>query len=58
MQESVFELNYSARPAQQPGKLGFGLWWVKTLLARMGGRISIDNNGGSGATFILRFPLD
>ncbi|KAA3647716.1 MAG: GAF domain-containing protein [Chloroflexi bacterium] len=58
MQDNVFELSYSGRTTQQPGKLGFGLWWVKTLLARMSGQIAIETTELPGATFVLKFPLE
>jgi len=57
LHETIFELNYSANPANQPGNLGFGLWWIKTLMARFGGMISVESDGRSGTTFILELPL-
>jgi signal transduction histidine kinase len=38
------------------GKLGFGLWWVKTLTARLGGSVSVESDGVHGTTFRLRLP--
>ena len=57
LHEKIFEFNYSSHQAERPGKLGFGLWWVKTLLARFGGKISIDSDGRSGTTFRLSLPV-
>jgi signal transduction histidine kinase len=37
-------------------KLGFGLWWVKTLMTRVGGAITVESDGQRGATFRLRLP--
>jgi len=37
-------------------KLGFGLWWVKTLMTRLGGAITVESDGQRGATFRLRLP--
>jgi signal transduction histidine kinase len=51
----IFELNYS-RAGGQPGKLGFGLWWVKTLMTRLGGSVSVESDGQHGTTFRLRLP--
>ena len=54
--EKIFEFNYSARASAHPGKLGFGLWWVKSLMARFGGSVSVESDGQHGSTFRLRFP--
>lgn len=65
LHDRIFELNYSGRAASRPGKLGFGLWWVKTLMTRLGGSVNIENEnprsatergGQGGATFRLRLP--
>ena len=55
LHEAIFQFNYSGR--QTAGKLGFGLWWVKTIMARFGGSVQVQSDGVSGATFILRFPI-
>ncbi len=52
----IFELNYTGRGQVRPGKLGFGLWWVKTVMARLGGSISVESDGQQGTTFRLRLP--
>ncbi len=56
LHERIFELNYSGASSRS-GKLGFGLWWVKTLMARFGGRVWVESDGQHGATFILQLPL-
>lgn len=58
LRERIFELNFSGRSASRPGKLGFGLWWVKTLMTRLGGSVDIEaeQSGQRGATFRLRLP--
>lgn len=60
LQARIFEFNFSgARGSGRPlarHKLGFGLWWVKTVMARLGGAISVESDGRSGATFTLRLP--
>ncbi|MEJ2148619.1 MAG: GAF domain-containing protein [Chloroflexota bacterium] len=53
----IFEFNYSAQEGGQAGKLGFGLWWTKTMMARLGGKISVESDGQAGATFRLKFPV-
>lgn len=52
----IFELCFSGRATSRPAKLGFGLWWVKTLMMRLGGSISVESDGAHGATFHLRLP--
>jgi signal transduction histidine kinase len=56
LHERIFEFNYSTRAPETPGKLGFGLWWVKTLMARFGGRVWVESDGRSGSTFVLELP--
>ncbi|MBE0699276.1 MAG: GAF domain-containing protein, partial [Anaerolineaceae bacterium] len=56
VQERIFDFNYSARVSAHPGKLGFGLWWVKSLMARFGGSVAVESDGQSGTTFILSLP--
>lgn len=54
--DQIFELNFS-RTGSHPGKLGFGLWWVKTLMTRLGGSVHVESDGKHGATFRLRLPI-
>ncbi len=60
LQTRIFEFNFSgARRSDRPlarNKLGFGLWWVKTVMARLGGGVSVTSDGQGGATFLLRLP--
>lgn len=56
LHDRIFELNYSGRANQRPGKLGFGLWWVKTLMTRLGGSIMVESDGKTGTTFRLSLP--
>ena len=56
LHEHIFELNFSGRGTSRPGKLGFGLWWVKTLMTRLGGSVGIESDGLHGTTFRLRLP--
>jgi signal transduction histidine kinase len=57
LHNQIFELNFS-RTGMQPGKLGFGLWWVKTLMTRLGGSVTVESDGVHGTTFRLRLPSD
>jgi len=58
LHDRIFELNFSAsgRSNTRSGKLGFGLWWVKTLMTRLGGSITVHSDGRHGGTFSLRLP--
>ncbi|MGC8878535.1 MAG: GAF domain-containing protein [Anaerolineae bacterium] len=56
--DRIFELEFSRKPPQEKraGRLGFGLWWVKTWVQRLGGSVSIESDGRHGATFYLTLP--
>lgn len=57
LQGRIFDFDFSGR--RRGGKahrLGFGLWWVKTLLTRLGGTITVESDGKSGTTFRIRLP--
>lgn len=55
LHNQIFELNFS-RTGAHPGKLGFGLWWVKTWMTRLGGSVTVESDGQHGTTFRLRLP--
>ncbi|MBI5950128.1 MAG: GAF domain-containing protein [Chloroflexi bacterium] len=55
LHEEIFELEHSSK--MHPGKMGFGLWWVKTLMTRLGGTVTVDSDGQHGTTFTLRLPI-
>ncbi len=57
LHERIFDFNYSGRKAHA-GKLGFGLWWVKTLMARFGGSVTVSSDSQSGTTFVLKLPIE
>ncbi len=57
LHERVFEFDFSGRQAANAGKLGFGLWWVKTLVARLGGSVQVQSDGLRGTAFHLRLPV-
>ncbi len=56
MQDRIFEFNFSRGSSGRTGKLGFGLWWVKTLMARLNGSVSVESDGVHGTTFRLKLP--
>jgi GAF domain-containing protein len=53
--ENIFDLAFSTK--RSPRKLGFGLWWVKTLVTRFGGEIRLSDLPEPGCTFVIRLPL-
>jgi signal transduction histidine kinase len=56
LHERIFEFDYSGRNPGRAGKLGFGLWWVKTVMVRLGGSVSVASDGRNGSTFRLWLP--
>jgi signal transduction histidine kinase len=56
LHERIFEFSLPNAASAQPDRLGFGLWWVKTLMVRLGGLIAVESDGSHGTTFRLRFP--
>ena len=51
LHERVFEFNYTGGKS----RLGFGLWWVRTLIVRLGGTITMESDGQHGTTFHSTF---
>ena len=56
LHEHIFEFSFSGHKGARTGKLGFGLWWVKTLMARLGGSVTVDSDGRHGTLFRLKLP--
>jgi GAF domain-containing protein len=54
--ENIFDLAFSTK--RSPRKLGFGLWWVKTLITRLGGEIRLAETAGPGCTFLITLPAN
>ncbi len=55
--DKIFDLDFSGQSGMaRPGKLGFGLWWVKALMTRLGGSVSLESDGQHGTTFRLHLP--
>ena len=50
----LFELFFTTRPEGTIG--GYGLFWVRLNVERLGGRITASSTAGSGATFEVRLP--
>jgi len=56
LHERIFEFDPPTRNLWRNGKLGFGLWWVRTLMMRLGGAISVESEERGGTRFLLRLP--
>jgi signal transduction histidine kinase len=56
LQDRIFERNFSGRASPPTTKLGFGLWWVKTVMSRLGGSVAVESDGLNGTTFHLKLP--
>jgi len=56
LHERIFEFNFSGQKGPPGSKLGFGLWWVKTLMVRLGGSVSVESDGRRGTKFSLKLP--
>jgi signal transduction histidine kinase len=52
--EKIFEPDFSTRHSLK--KLGFGLWWVKSLVQRFGGSIALAESAAPECVFIIRLP--
>lgn len=52
----IFDFSFSGHTLARASKLGFGLWWVKTLMTRLGGTVSVESEIHHGTTFRLRIP--
>ncbi len=55
-QAEIFEFDVNSHAQGRNHGLGFGLWWVRTLMQRLGGSISVESDGRYGTTFRLRLP--
>ena len=53
----IFDRFYQAAQHGNRGGTGIGLALVKELANALGGAISVQNNPGSGASFLLRLPV-
>ena len=59
LHDRIFEFSYyRAHGAGSSRNLGFGLWWVKSLMVRLGGSVTVESDGQHGTTFYLRLPRD
>ncbi|MCB0168650.1 MAG: GAF domain-containing sensor histidine kinase [Anaerolineae bacterium] len=58
LQGRIFEFDTTLpRGPQASGRLGFGLWWVKTFVDRFGGRVTVQSKEGQGSVFTIWLPV-
>ena len=57
-QQRIFEKFYRGDPQHvtSPGGTGLGLYISRELVQRMGGRLSVHSQPGSGSTFVVELP--
>jgi PAS domain S-box-containing protein len=57
-QERIFEKFYRADPqhTRTPSGTGLGLYISRELVRRMGGRLDVSSEPGTGATFVVELP--
>jgi signal transduction histidine kinase len=60
IQPHIFEFLASTPVSteKQQGRLGFGLWWVKTFVDRFGGRVKVESAPGRGSAFTVWLPAE
>jgi signal transduction histidine kinase len=58
IQRKIFEFQFSRSRAQVKQRMGFGLWWVRTIMARLGGSVKVQSDGLHGTVFTLQFPVE
>jgi GAF domain-containing protein len=55
--DKVFNLFYTHTDDADSGKHGFGLWYCKAIVNRMGGDLELVSKLGAGTTFSILLPL-
>lgn len=50
---NIFELRYTTKKFGS----GLGLYWVRTIIERHGGNITVDSHKGEGTKFTIRLPI-
>jgi signal transduction histidine kinase len=53
--EEIFRLGFGSKEGK--GHLGYGLWWTRTFLKRLGGEIHLESQVGQGSTFTIVLPV-
>jgi two-component system NtrC family sensor kinase len=55
--DKVFNLFYTHNEDADSGKHGFGLWYCKAIVNRMGGDLKLVSELGAGTTCSILLPL-
>jgi signal transduction histidine kinase/putative methionine-R-sulfoxide reductase with GAF domain len=58
IQRKIFEFQFSQSRAQAKQRMGFGLWWVRTIMTRLGGSVEVQSDGVHGTLFTLQFLVE
>ena len=58
LQRKIFDFQFSRSRPQVKQRMGFGLWWVRTIMTRLGGSVRVQSDGEHGTMFILQFPIE
>jgi signal transduction histidine kinase/DNA-binding response OmpR family regulator len=53
MRDRIFQMGTTTKP----GGTGFGLWWSRTFLRRLGGDLLLESQGGRGCVFQVLLPI-
>jgi signal transduction histidine kinase len=53
IQEKLFHMGTTTKR----GGMGYGLWWSRTFLRRLGGDITVESEEGKGCTFTVALPI-
>lgn len=56
-QRKIFEMGFTDKAIKEKKGLGFGLWWVKTFIKRVGGDIEVRSKPMQGTEFEIRLPV-
>ena len=58
LQHKIFDFQFSRSRPQVKQRMGFGLWWVRTIMTRLGGSVQVQSDGEHGTLFTLQFPIE
>jgi len=53
IRENIFHMGTTTKQ----GGMGYGLWWSRTFLRRLGGDIVLESEEGRGCTFTVTLPI-
>jgi signal transduction histidine kinase len=53
----MFYTDWQPMPDEEVINTGFGLWWVKAVVTKLGGLVAFDSEVNKGTTFYIRLPI-